>query len=463
METLNKQDGLQENKMGTMPERKVLFDMAIPMMISMLVQALYNVVDAVYVARLSEDALNAVSLAFPLQNAMIAVASGTCLGMNALLSRYLGAGKRDMVDKVAGTGIFLSLISTLAFALVGLTCSHAFFESFTDVEAIINYGTDYLTICLTLSAGIFFQFCFERMLQATGRTRITMITQLVGAVINIILDPILIFGLLGFPRMEVAGAAVATVAGQIVAALLSMVLNLLKNKDVGIQMRNMRPHRGIVGEIYRIGFPSILMMSIGSFLNYMLNQILIGFTTTATAVYGAYCKLQNFIFMPVFGLNNAMVPLISYNFGAKKKHRIRKIVRMTIFTAICIMLVGVLLFELCPRTLLSFFDAQEDMMRIGEPALRIIASHFLLAGFCIIAGSVCQAIGNPLHSLLISICRQMAALLPAAWLLSLTGKLELVWLAFPVAEFVSLIMSSIFLKKTMKKVDAMPEEMEAAS
>lgn len=463
METLNKQDGLQENKMGTMPERKVLFDMAIPMMISMLVQALYNVVDAVYVARLSEDALNAVSLAFPLQNAMIAVASGTCLGMNALLSRYLGAGKRDMVDKVAGTGIFLSLISTLAFALVGLTCSRAFFESFTDVEAIINYGTDYLTICLTLSAGIFFQFCFERMLQATGRTRITMITQLVGAVINIILDPILIFGLLGFPRMEVAGAAVATVAGQIVAALLSMTLNLLKNKDVGIQLKSVRPHRGIVGEIYRIGFPSILMMSIGSFLNYMLNQILIGFTTTATAVYGAYCKLQNFIFMPVFGLNNAMVPLISYNFGAKKKHRIRKIVRMTIFTAICIMLVGVLLFELCPRTLLSFFDAQEDMMRIGEPALRIIASHFLLAGFCIIAGSVCQAIGNPLHSLLISICRQMAALLPAAWLLSLTGKLELVWLAFPVAEFVSLIMSSIFLKKTMKKVDEMPEEMEAAS
>lgn len=463
METLNKQDGVQENKMGTMPERKVLFDMAIPMMISMLVQALYNVVDAVYVARLSEDALNAVSLAYPLQNAMIAVASGTCLGMNALLSRYLGAGKRDMVDKVAGTGIFLSLISTLAFALVGLTCSRAFFESFTDVETIISYGTDYLTICLTLSAGIFFQFCFERMLQATGRTRITMITQLVGAVINIILDPILIFGLLGFPRMEVAGAAVATVAGQIVAALLSMVLNLLKNKDVGIQLKNVRPHRGIVGEIYRIGFPSILMMSIGSFLNYMLNQILIGFTTTATAVYGAYCKLQNFIFMPVFGLNNAMVPLISYNFGAKKKHRIRKIVRMTIFTAICIMLVGVLLLELCPRTLLSFFDAQEDMMRIGEPALRIIASHFLLAGFCIIAGSVCQAIGNPLHSLLISICRQMAALLPAAWLLSLTGKLELVWLAFPVAEFVSLIMSSIFLNKTMKKVDAMPEETETAS
>lgn len=462
MEILKKQDGLQENKMGTMPERKVLFDMAIPMMISMLVQALYNVVDAVYVARLSEDALNAVSLAYPLQNAMIAVASGTCLGMNALLSRYLGAGKRDMVDKVAGTGIFLSLISTLAFALVGLTCSRAFFESFTDVETIINYGTDYLTICLTLSAGIFFQFCFERMLQATGRTRITMMTQLVGAIINIILDPILIFGLLGFPRMEVAGAAVATVAGQIVAALLSMVLNLLKNKDVGIQLKNVRPYWGVVGEIYRIGFPSILMMSIGSFLNYMLNQILIGFTTTATAVYGAYCKLQNFIFMPVFGLNNAMVPLISYNFGAKKKHRIRKIVRMTIFTAICIMLVGVLLFELCPRTLLSFFDAQEDMMRIGEPALRIIASHFLLAGFCIIAGSVCQAIGNPLHSLLISICRQMAALLPAAWLLSLTGKLELVWLAFPVAEFVSLIMSSIFLKKTMKKVNEMPEEEPAA-
>lgn len=462
METLNKPDAVQENKMGTMPERKVLFDMAIPMMISMLVQALYNVVDAVYVAQLSEDALNAVSLAFPLQNAMIAVASGTCLGMNALLSRYLGAGRRDMVDKVAGTGIFLCIISTLAFAVVGLTCSNAFFRSFTDVEAIVNYGTDYLTICLTLSAGIFFQFCFERMLQATGRTRITMMTQLVGAIINIILDPILIFGLLGFPRMEVAGAAVATVAGQIVAAVLSMVLNLVKNKDVGIRWKQVRPHGEIVGEIYRIGLPSILMMSIGSFLNYMLNQILIGFNTTATAVYGAYSKLQNFIFMPVFGLNNAMVPLISYNFGAKKKHRIRKIVRMSILTAMCITMVGFLLFELCPQTLLSFFDAHEDMLRIGEPALRIVGTHFLMAGFCIIAGSVCQAIGNPLHSLTISICRQMAALLPAAWLLSLTGKLELVWLAFPIAELVSLIFSSFFLKKTMKKVDAMPEEEPAA-
>lgn len=446
--------------MGTMPERKVLFEMAIPMMISMLVQALYNVVDAVYVAQLSEDALNAVSLAFPMQNAMIAVASGTCLGMNALLSRYLGAGRRDLVDKVAGTGIFLCLVSTMVSALIGLTCSRAFFLSFTDVEAIVDYGTDYLTICMTLSVGIFFQFCFERMLQATGRTRITMITQLVGALINIVLDPILIFGLLGFPRMEVAGAAVATVAGQIAAALLSMVLNMTKNKEVGIRWKNVRPHGEIVGEIYRIGFPSILMMSIGSFLNYMLNQILIGFNTTATAVYGAYSKLQSFIFMPVFGLNNAMVPLISYNFGARKKHRIRKIVRLTIFTAIAIMLVGFLLFELCPGVLLRFFGAKEDMLQIGIPALRIIATHFLLAGFCLIAGSVCQAIGNPLHSLTISICRQMAALLPSAWLLSLTGKLELVWLAFPIAEFVSLIFSSYFLKKTMKKVDAMPEEEE---
>ena len=453
---------IQENKMGSMPVRKVLFDMAVPMMISMLVQALYNVVDAVYVARLNENALNAVSLAFPLQNAMIAVASGTCLGMNALLSRYLGAKKREQVDEVAGTGIFLSLVSTVLFAIVGLTCAKAYFLSFTDVEEIVRYGTDYVTICLALSAGIFFQFCFERMLQATGRTRITMMTQLFGAIINIILDPILIFGLLGFPRMEVAGAAVATVAGQIAAAVLCLIMNLKKNLDVGIHLKQIRPHWAMVGEIYRIGFPSILMISIGSVLNFLLNQILIAFTTTATAVFGVYSKLQNFIFMPVFGLNNAMVPLISYNYGARQKERIHQAIRLTIFTAVAIMCVGTLLFELVPGFLLRLFQAKEHMLAIGIPALRIIGTHFALAGFCIIAGSVCQAIGNPLHSLLISICRQMLVLLPAAWLLSLSGRLELVWLAFPIAELVSLVLSAVFLKKTLRRVDSTLSAAEAA-
>ena len=421
--------------MGSMPVRKVLFDMAVPMMISMLVQALYNVVDAVYVARLNENALNAVSLAFPLQNAMIAVASGTCLGMNALLSRYLGAKKRELVDEVAGTGIFLSLVSTVLFAIVGLTCAKAYFLSFTDVEEIVRYGTDYVTICLALSAGIFFQFCFERMLQATGRTRITMMTQLFGAIINIILDPILIFGLLGFPRMEVAGAAVATVAGQIAAAVLCLIMNLKKNLDVGIHLKQIRPHWAMVGEIYRIGFPSILMISIGSVLNFL---------------------------MPVFGLNNAMVPLISYNYGARQKERIHQAIRLTIFTAVAIMCVGTLLFELVPGFLLRLFQAKEHMLAIGIPALRIIGTHFALAGFCIIAGSVCQAIGNPLHSLLISICRQMLVLLPAAWLLSLSGRLELVWLAFPIAELVSLVLSAVFLKKTLRRVDSTLSAAEAA-
>lgn len=446
---------LQENKMGTMKEGKVLFNMALPMMLSMLVQACYNVVDSIYVSRLGEDALNAVSLAFPLQQLMIAVAGGTTLGMNALLSRYLGQKRQDMVNRVAGTGILLSLISTAVFALIGISCSGLYFKSQTDVSGILRYGQDYCQICLGLSVGIFCQFCFERMLQATGRTRITMITQTVGAIVNIILDPILIFGLLGFPRMEVAGAAVATVTGQIIAAALALVMNLKKNPDVQLRLKELRLHADMVREIYRIGFPSILMMSVGSFLTYLLNQILIAFTTTATAVYGAYIKLQSFVFMPVFGLNNAMVPLISYNFGAGKPERIKKIMKLSMLTAMGIMALGTLLFELIPNTLLGFFEADAHMLSIGIPALRIIATHFVIAGFCIPAGSVCQAIGNPKHSLWISLCRQVLALLPAAYLLSLTGRLELVWLSYPIAELVSLAMSLLFLKKTMRKVDAL--------
>ena len=445
----------RENKMGVMPIGRLLAGMAVPMMISMLVQAFYNVVDSIFVAQLSEDALNAVSLAFPLQNLMIAVGAGTAVGINALLSRSLGEKNQTMADRAANTGIFLSLCSFVVFALIGVLFSRTFFEIQAAGEPIIvEYGTEYATICLGLSIGIFSQFCFERLLQSTGRTTLAMVTQLTGAVINIIMDPILIFGYFGFPRMEVAGAAAATVLGQIVAAIMAVVMNLKCNPDVNIRLREIRWNGHVAGEIYRVGFPSIVMQSIGSVMVFGMNKILFGFTKTATAVFGAYFKLQSFIFMPVFGLNNGMVPIVAYNFGAGRMDRVKKTVKLAVCTAVAIMAVGLAIFQLAPELLLSFFDASEEMLEIGSVALRIISLSFLLAGFCIIAGSVCQAIGNPFYSLIVAVARQLVVLLPVAWLLSQVGRLELVWLAFPVAEVVSLPLSAIFLRRTMRSAAA---------
>ena len=448
------QQPMKENKMGVMPVGKLLAGMAIPMMISMLVQALYNVVDSVFVAKISEDALNAVSLAFPLQNLMIAVGGGTAVGINALLSRSLGEKNQEMADRAANTGIFLALCSFVVFALIGIFLSHPFFVAqAAGEEDIINYGTQYASICLGCSIGIFSQFCFERLLQSTGRTFFAMCTQLVGAIINIIMDPILIFGLLGAPRLEVAGAAIATVAGQIVAAILALILNLTCNHDIHIRPKHIRWNKQVVREIYRVGFPSIVMQSISSVMVFGMNKILFGFTKTATAVFGSYFKLQSFVFMPVFGLNNGMVPIVSYNYGAARPDRVKKTVELAVCAAVGIMAIGFAVFQLFPQTLLSFFNASDEMMEIGSVALRIISFSFLFAGFCVIAGSVCQAIGNPIHSLIISVGRQLVVLLPVAWLLSLTGRLELVWVAFPVAELVSLTLSAVFLRHTLQKVE----------
>jgi len=452
MENVKKSIPPQENKMGVMPVAKLLISMSAPMMISMIVQACYNIVDSIFVSQLSENALNAVSLAFPLQQLMIAVCGGTAVGMNALLSQSLGAKKFDKANKIANTGIFLFGLSCIIFVVIGILFSRPFFMMQTDVSEIVEYGTDYATVCLVASIGIFTQFCFEKILQATGRTFLTMITHLIGAVVNIILDPILIFGLFGFPRLEVAGAAIATVSGQIVAGLMAIIFNVKFNPEVHITTKLMRWDTEIIKDIYKIGLPSIIMQSIGSVMTFSLNKILIAFTTTATAVFGAYFKLQSFIFMPIFGLNNGMVPIIAYNYGAKRIDRIKKTVSLSIMIAVSIMLMGLLAFELCPHILLSLFNASEEMLEIGVPALRIIGIHFVFAGFCIIAGSVCQAIGNPTHSLIVSICRQLVVLLPSAWILSQFGRLELVWFAFPIAECVSLILSAIFLSKTLKKV-----------
>ena len=445
----------RENKMGVMPVGRLLAGMAVPMMISMLVQAMYNVVDSVFVSRISENALNAVSLAFPLQNLMIAVGAGTAVGINALLSRSLGEKRQDMADRAAGTGIFLSLCNAVVFAFIGVFLSQAFFMAQAkSVPEIVEMGTAYTRICLGLSVGLFCQFCFERLLQSTGRTVLAMTTQLIGAVINIVLDPIFIFGLCGMPRLGVTGAAVATVAGQITAAIIAIFLNLKRNPEIHIRPRLICWDKMVARDIYRVGVPSIVMQSIGSVMTFGMNKILFVFTPTATAVFGAYFKIQSFIFMPVFGLNNGMVPIISYNYGAAKPERVWKTVRLTIFTAVSIMFLGFLAFQMFPAMLLALFDASAEMTAIGVPALRTISISFLLAGFCIISGSVCQAVGNPMYSMVVSVCRQLVVLLPVAWLLSQTGRLELVWWSVPIAEIASVTLSAIFLRRTVRSANA---------
>ena len=444
------EENIKENKMGTMPIGKLLANMAGPVMVSMLFQALYNIVDSVFVAKLSQDAMNAVSLAFPLQMLCIAFSVGTGVGINALLARSLGEKNQVAVNRAAGTGLFLVLCTAAVFMLLGFTLAEPFFRLQTANEQIIAYGRDYVMICIGGSLGIFVQVYGERLLQATGRTNLSMIAQIACAVCNIVLDPILIFGLFGFPRLEVAGAAIATIVGQFMGAILGLVLNHTKNPEVQLRAASIRPHGATIRDIYAVGIPSIIVQSIGSVMMFGMNRILISFTEAATAVFGAYFKLQSFIFMPCFGLNNAMVPIVSYNYGAGKFDRVRKTVRLTAITAIGIMCIGCALFELIPGTLLGLFSPTDEALAIGKTALRIIGAHFPLAGFSIIAASACQALGKPIYSLINSVCRQIVVLLPTAYLLSLTGRLELVWLAFPIAEFVSVLLNSWFLKRTYK-------------
>ncbi len=444
----------KENKMGVMPIGPLLFNMAVPMMISMLFQALYNIVDSVFVGMLSQDAFNAVSLAFPLQTLCIAVGAGTGVGMNALLSRSLGEKKFETANQTANTGIFLYLCSGIAFATVGLLFGRVFFELQTGNQAIISHGSAYIYICLGGSIALFNQICMERLLQSTGRTGLSMTSQIVGAVTNIILDPIMIFGLFGFPRMEVAGAALATVVGQVLAGIAGLALNLKYNHDIRLSLRELRPRGPIAREIYRVGIPSIIMQSIGSVMTFTMNRILISFTEAATAVFGAYFKIQSFIFMPIFGLNNGIVPIVAYNFGAARMDRVRRTIKLGMATAISIMTVGMILFETIPGTLLGLFSPSQEMLEIGVVAFRIIAVHFPVAGFCIVAGSVCQALGRPVYSLIISVCRQLVVLLPAAWLLAQTGQLNLVWFSFLFAEVMSLILNIVFLRRVLRSAEA---------
>ena len=444
---------MEENKMGVMPVTRLLVTMSLPMMLSMLVQALYNIVDSMFVAQLSEDALTAVSLAFPVQSLMIAVASGTGVGINALLSRNLGERNFEGANNAARNGVFLAIVSCIVFALLGLVGSRLFFSLQTDNPVILEYGVQYMSIITLFSVGIFLQITFERLLQSTGRTFYNMITQGTGAIINIILDPIMIFGLFGFPRLEVAGAAIATVVGQIVAVIMSFCFNHFKNKEISLSPRGFRPHGRTILFIYKVGIPSIIMQSIGSVMTFGMNKILLMFSSTAAAVFGVYFKLQSFIFMPVFGLNNGMIPIIAYNYGARNKHRIIETARKSVLIAVCIMILGFAIFQIFPAFFLStLFRASENMLAIGVPALKIISISFLFAGYCIIVGSIFQALGNGVYSLIISATRQLIVILPVAYIFSTVFGLSMVWWAIPIAEIVSVILSTLLLKRIYRKV-----------
>ena len=442
----------KENIMGTMPIPKLLITMSGPMMISMLVQALYNVVDSMFVSRISEAALTAVSLAYPVQNLMIAVATGTGVGINALLSRNLGEKNFAQANRVASNTIFLGVVSSLAVALLGIVGTRFYFTVQVSDPEIIQLGCDYLFWIMVLSIGCFGQVLLSRLLQSTGKTVYSMVIQLVGAVLNIILDPILIFGLLGCPALGVTGAAIATVISQFVGLGLGIYYNWRKNPEIRITLSGMRPNLPVISRIYSVGLPSILMQAVPSVLIFGLNQILVSFSETAAAVYGVWFKLQGFAFLPIIGMNNGVVPIMAYNYGARKPDRIVKTVKLAVQVALCIMAVAIALFQLAPDKLLGFFQASPDMLTIGVPALRTMSLCFIVGGFTIVASSFLQALGKGLLSMSIAVFRQLLLVLPMAWLFSLSGSLNLVWFAFPVAEVLAGLLTAYYIYRIYHRV-----------
>ena len=451
----NQAPTLRENKMGTMPLGKLLFNMAIPLVISMLVQALYNVVDSVYVAGYSQNAVTALSLAFPIQNLQIGFATGAAVGMNSLLSKSLGEGNQERASRAAGNGIFLTLVFAAAFMLFGFFGAGAYYEMQNISAETAKAGTAYTSICCIYTMGVFIGILGERLLQASGKTIYTLFTQGVGAVINIILDPLFIYGFapLGIPEMGAAGAAVATVIGQWVGAVMAVIFNLTKNTDVKFALKYLKPDKEIMGKILAVGVPSIIMMAIGSVMNFGINTICLSFDQigeTASGVFGIYFKLQSFFFMPLFGINNAAISILAYNYGARKPKRITGTLKRTVGTAIVVMLLGLLIFQVFPETLMGFFSTSADaadgqFVEMGVGALRIISLMFPMAAVGIaLGGASFPAMGNGLYSTITSLCRQLIVLLPVAYLLSLTGKVTAVWWSFPIAEVVSLLVT-VFL------------------
>ena len=445
-------ENIKENKMGVMPMNKLLINMSLPMMASMLVQAMYNIVDSIFVSQIHQDALTALNLCFPIQMLVMAFGNGMAIGVNALVSRALGEKNQERANKTAMNGVFLALVSAFVFLLFGFFLVKPYFAiQNTDTQQIKDFGIQYLTINCIFSIALYSQIIFERLLQSTGKTFYSMITQGVGAITNIILDPILIFGLFGMPKLGVRGAAIATVIGQCLAAVLGILFNIWKNKEISLDLKYFKPELKLIGNIYSIGAPSIIMMAIGSVMNAGMNHILLGFSDTADTVFGAYYKLQSFFFMPVFGLNGSIVPIIGYNFGAGKRKRLLSAIKLGIIYSEVLMMAGLLVFEFLPRQILLIFKPSEEMLTLGAAAFRIIGIHFPIAAVCIILGTVFQALNHGMYSMWVSIARQMLALLPAAFLLSLTGNVNMVWFAFPIAEIVSLTLTTIFYTKVYKK------------
>ena len=455
MEKENKHLQPPDNKMRSMPMGRLLFSMALPLVLSMLVQAFYNIVDSIYVSQISESAVTSLSLAFPVQNLLIGFASGIAVGVNSLLSKSLGENNGQRANQAAGNGIFLMLLAVGVFMLFGIFGSRPFFAMQSQVEETVNGGTDYISICCIFSIGIFVEILGERLLQASGRTIFTLFTQGTGAVLNIILDPLFIFGGFGIPAMGIAGAAVATVIGQWVAAIMAVIFNLTCNPDVKFGLKFLRPRKDICLKILAVGIPSIIMMAIGSVMTFGMNQILQGFTAlgeTATGVFGIYFKLQSFVFMPLFGMNNACISIIAYNYGARQPKRITGPLKLTIGVALGVMICGLLLFQLLPDVLLNVFNPSPTFLEMGRNALRIISFHFPMAAIGIALGASFQALGRGVYATITSLSRQLIALLPAAWLLSLSGDVNLVWWAFPVAELVSLTATLILYRRLYRQV-----------
>ena len=448
----------KENRMGTMPMGKLIISMSLPIVISMLVQAMYNIVDSIFVSRYSADAFAAISYAFPAQNLLIGLATGIGVGMNALLSKSLGEKNQSRVNKAAENGVFLAFLSFVLFLIFGLFFSESFIAFQTATPEVIAYGKTYLTICCSLSFGIFGEIILERLLQATGRSFYTMITQGVGAIVNIILDPIFIFGYLGLPEMGIAGAAYATVIGQVIAFILAIIFHYRVNHEIQLNIKKFRPDGPVIGRICAVGIPSVIMVGIGSVMTTTMNKILNGFSDLAVSVFGAYFKLQSCIFMPIFGLNNGVIPVMAYNFGAGRRRRMMSALKIALISAVSIMTLGLAAMQLFPAQLLSFFGANAEMIAMGTVALRIISLSFIFAGVCIVIISIFQALGHGMYSMYVSFARQIIVLIPVAYLFSLTGDVNKVWLAFPIAEVVSVIICVLmFIRLYKKTISKIPE------
>ena len=453
---------LKENKMGVMPEGKLLINMALPMIISMMVQALYNVVDSIYVSQISESAVTALSLAFPIQNMQIGFAVGIGVGVNSLLSKNLGQQNQEAVNRAAGNGMVLMMIVTVAFMLFGFFGVRPYYEMQSTVEETVEGGIAYSSICCIFVLGSFMQILSERLLQSTGRTVLSMITQGIGAITNIILDPIFIFGWFGLPAMGVAGAAVATVIGQWTGAIVGLLFNEKYNPEIHFGKRYLKLSKQIVGAILTVGIPSIVMNSIGSVMNFCMNQILQGFTETATGVFGIYFKLQSFFFMPLFGLNGATISIIAFNYGARKPKRMVKTLKLAVLAGLGLMVTGFVVFQTVPDLLLGMFNPSDTFLEIGRVCLRTISFSFPVAAVCIVLSASFQAMGNGIYATITSMARQMFVLLPVAYLMSLTGNVNLVWLSYPIAEVASGAVTAFFFLRIYRRKIKPLFEQEAA-